>query len=225
MQGRQKESKEGRKKKGRKERETERKWRGGSGSGDLLCSPRRWRRRSETRPPVRRTLYTFDSSASKQKKKKEVNQRKKNKKREGNLHINSFPGGAFHFKSLARHFQGLSRGANQMRKNERNARFFFSFWLAFVSTGPTNQRPPIEHQAVDFCRRRVRFSFSIFFFAFLGPSISFLFIIFFYFYLPADAGESVSVVSLSLVNAVDEQCSFYQRHVLFQLKRSRGSKK
>ena len=200
MQGRQKESKEGRKKKGRKERETERKWRGGSGSGDLLCSPRRWRRRSETRPPVRRTLYTFDSSASKQKKKKkkEINQRKKNKKREGNLHINSFPGGAFHFKSLARHFQGLSRGANQMRKNERNARFFFRFdWPSSPPVRPIRGRRSSIRLSIfadDVCAFLFRFFFSLFW---VRRFRSFLLFFFIFIYQQTPANPSVSSHFLS----------------------------
>ena len=97
------------------------------------------------------------------------------------MHINSFPGGAFHFKSLARHFQGLSRGANQMRKNERNARFFFRFdWPSSPPVRPIRGRRSSIRLSIfadDVCA----FLFRFFFFAFLGPSISFLFIIIFLF--------------------------------------------
>ena len=96
------------------------------------------------------------------------------------MHINSFPGGAFHFKSLARHFQGLSRGANQMRKNERNARFFF-----FVLIGLRLHRSD-QSEAADrasgcrFLPTTCALFFFDFFFRFFG---SVDFVPFYYFFL------------------------------------------
>ena len=114
------------------------------------------------------------------------------------MHINSFPGGAFHFKSLARHFQGLSRGANQMRKNERNARFFFRFdWPSSPPVRPIRGRRSSIRLSIfadDVCAFLFRFFFSLFW---VRRFRSFLLFFFIFIYQQTPANPSVSSHFLS----------------------------